>query len=374
MNDFKGDALGTVASAIGETPARTESALGFALPALITGLASNAPTTSQAAGLLDVIRRNNLDLSTFADTVSALKAPGGVTGLIDTGRPLMQSLFGGRTGSIADWMTSRSGVSRSSSSTLLSLALPLVLGAIARRVKSSGWSGSNLMALLEEQRSSLPETPGLAAALETYEKEGAPYAYSREPVHTTPVVHERETRPRRGTSWLWALPLLFLIPLIGYLFARGDRAPRTAETRPAAQATVPRAPMPEPARPVGTSGVMPAAPREFGPYRLEFQNGSSRITPASENELRELAAVLAANPEAHADVRGYTDNTGDYEANRRLSQTRATAMMNELARLGVDRSRMNAQGYGEDDPVADNATADGRRRNRRVEIHVTNER
>jgi outer membrane protein OmpA-like peptidoglycan-associated protein len=119
---------------------------------------------------------------------------------------------------------------------------------------------------------------------------------------------------------------------------------------------------------------MSGARQEFGPYRLEFQNGSSRITPASETELREVAAVLAANPRAHADVRGYTDNIGDYEANRRLSQTRATAMMNELARLGVDRSRMNAQGYGEDDPVADNATAQGRQHNRRVEIHVTNDR
>ena len=73
---------------------------------------------------------------------------------------------------------------------------------------------------------------------------------------------------------------------------------------------------------------------------------------------------------ARADINGYTDNAGDAEANRRLSEARATAMMNELVSLGVDRSRMNARGYGEEAPVADNATAEGRQRNRRVEIRV----
>src|SRR5580765_7130528 len=109
INDFKGDALSTVASTIGETPARTESALGSVLPALIGGLAIKASTTGQAAGLLDLIRRNGLDSGTFADAVSAFKAPGGATGLVNMGRPLMESLFGGRTESIADWVTSRSG-------------------------------------------------------------------------------------------------------------------------------------------------------------------------------------------------------------------------------------------------------------------------
>ena len=77
---------------------------------------------------------------------------------------------------------------------------------------------------------------------------------------------------------------------------------------------------------------------------------------------------------ARADIIGYTDNAGDAEANRRLSESHATAMMNELVSLGVDRSRLNAQGFGEEAPVADNATAEGRQRNRRVEIRVITDR
>ncbi len=381
INDFKGDTLSTAASAIGETPARTENALGSVLPALISGLANKASTSGQATDLLDIIRSNDLDSGRLADAATALKDPGRITGLGNTGRFLMESIFGGRAGSLADWAASRSGISRSSASSLLNLSLPIVLGMIGKRVKSAGWSASNLMALLEEQRSSLPDMPGLAAALnpdagrvETYKRASAPYVSTpeRERVHAAPVVHQPVPTSRR--AWLWTLPLVFLIPLFTYLITRGDEPRRVAETTTAPQVAIPRAPSPEPSKPVGTSGFFSSrVVRESGPYRIEFQAGSSGITSASENELRDAAAVLNANVRTRADINGYTGNAGDAEANRRLSEADATAMMNKLVSLGVDRSRLKAQGYGEEAPVADNTTAEGRQRNRRVEIRVMTE-
>jgi outer membrane protein OmpA-like peptidoglycan-associated protein len=371
INEFKGDTLNTVASTIGETPARTESALGSVLPALIGGLASKTATTGQATALLDIMRRNDLDTGTFADAASAFKAPGGITGLATMGRSFMESLFGGRSGAIADWVSSRSGISRSSSSSLMSLALPIVLGMIARRLKSTGWSASNLMSMLDEQRSSLPDMPGFAAALNP---DIRAEAYERDRVYATPAVHEPKSR--MSSAWLWVLPLLFLIPLF-YLMTRSDKPRRVVQTT---QVEVPRARIPdpgrpelakpEPAKPVGTSGVIL---RGFGPYKIEFQHGSPGITSAEMNELREVAALLKANTWAHASISGYTDNTGDADANLKLSEARARATMEELASLGVDRSRMSARGYGEEHPVADNATADGRQQNRRVEIHASNQ-
>ena len=68
---------------------------------------------------------------------------------------------------------------------------------------------------------------------------------------------------------------------------------------------------------------------------------------------------------------GYTDNTGNPQQNMQLSGGRATSAMNQVAAHGVDASRMTAEGYGEQNPIADNATDDGRQRNRRVEINVT---
>ena len=64
-------------------------------------------------------------------------------------------------------------------------------------------------------------------------------------------------------------------------------------------------------------------------------------------------------------------NTGDAAANLQLSQQRAENVMGELTRLGVDPSRMSAKGYGEENPIADNSTAEGRQKNRRISLRVT---
>jgi OmpA-OmpF porin, OOP family len=370
MNEFQGDTLHTVASTIGESSARTQSALGGVLPALMGGIDNNASTVDQAAGLLDLIKRNNLDFGTFGDASSAIRAPGGINGLINAGRPLLDSLFGRRAGAVTDWVASLSGINRTSSSSLLSMAAPIVLGAIAKRLKSSGWSASNLMSLLAEQRSFLGGAPAGLAALLKPEVESREY---REPVvraaHYEPIRAYAEAR-RSITPWLWALPLAFIIPFVGYLLSSGNEGRRVAMDRPAADIT--QVPVQEPARPVGTTGSVPAAatPKEFGPFTLEFQTGTSSLTAASVARLHEVVDVLEANPNAHADINGFTDSTGSDAANRRLSEARATAAAGKIAGLGIDKSRLTAQGFGAENPVADNDSADGRQRNRRVEIRV----
>ena len=79
---------------------------------------------------------------------------------------------------------------------------------------------------------------------------------------------------------------------------------------------------------------------------------------------------MRTHPRAKAEIKGYTDNAGNDAANLGLSQNRATAVMNEIADLGIDRSRMTAEGYGEANPVATNETAQGRQQNRRVEVEL----
>jgi outer membrane protein OmpA-like peptidoglycan-associated protein len=75
-----------------------------------------------------------------------------------------------------------------------------------------------------------------------------------------------------------------------------------------------------------------------------------------------------ANPDVRIEVAGHTDNTGSAAINQRLSQARAAAVRAYLARKGVAPVRMVARGYGPNDPVAPNTTAEGRARNRRVEL------
>lgn len=374
MNGFRGDSLNSIASALGQNPATTQSAFAAALPALIGGIVNKATTTDQARNLLELITRNKLDSDTFAHPSTAVKASGGIDSLMTVGGPLMEAIFGNRSGAISEWVASRAGVNRSSSSSLLSIALPIVLGLIAKRIRSTGWNASNLVRLMDDQRAYLQDAPaGLARVLG--EEETTPTTghvrtddpdVRRRHVSATPVY---ETAPRNRNVWLWALPLLFLIPLAGYFLSRhdGPRRDVAVQSRPAAREAVPARPE---ERPVGTTSE-PSAPAGLGSYRFEFGTGAQTLTTAASlQQVNEIADVLRGYPQATAEITGYTDNAGNDAANLRLSQERATAVMNKLADLGIDRSRMTAEGYGEANPVATNATGQGRQQNRRVEVDL----
>jgi lipid-binding SYLF domain-containing protein len=99
---------------------------------------------------------------------------------------------------------------------------------------------------------------------------------------------------------------------------------------------------------------------------VHFTSGKADITLNSEESLDKAAQVLKDNPDWKIRVEGYTDSVGDHDSNLKLSNDRAQAVMNWLGDHGVDRSRLTANGNGEADPVASNATDSGRRRNRRV--------
>lgn len=82
-------------------------------------------------------------------------------------------------------------------------------------------------------------------------------------------------------------------------------------------------------------------------------------------------AILKAYPKVTMKIGGYTDNTGDPQANLRLSQQRTDAVMAGLVQLGVGADRLKAEGYGQEHPIADNSTLEGRAKKRRIDIRVT---
>jgi outer membrane protein OmpA-like peptidoglycan-associated protein len=104
--------------------------------------------------------------------------------------------------------------------------------------------------------------------------------------------------------------------------------------------------------------------------RLLFDTGSATLQPASQDQLTNIAGILKAYPQVKIRIGGYTDNTGDPAANLQLSQQRADSVMAQLTQLGVDPSRMSAKGYGQEAPVADNSTEEGRQKNRRISLRV----
>jgi OmpA-OmpF porin, OOP family len=103
-----------------------------------------------------------------------------------------------------------------------------------------------------------------------------------------------------------------------------------------------------------------------------FATGSSKLLPKSFASLNNVAKILKDNPSYIADISGHTDNTGTPEKNTALSAARAEAVAAYLKSKGVAENQITAEGMGQDNPVADNKTAAGRAKNRRVEMKIRN--
>lgn len=106
------------------------------------------------------------------------------------------------------------------------------------------------------------------------------------------------------------------------------------------------------------------------PEGVTFDVGSSTLKPQFRTTLDGIAQNLGQYPNSLIDVYGHTDSTGSDAFNQTLSETRARTVANYLSMQGVSAARIRSQGLGETMPVADNATDEGRRRNRRVEIKI----
>ncbi|AQG77935.1 sodium-translocating pyrophosphatase [Spirosoma montaniterrae] len=105
--------------------------------------------------------------------------------------------------------------------------------------------------------------------------------------------------------------------------------------------------------------------------RLLFETGSATLKPESEEQLKNVAEILKAYPNVNVKLGGYTDNTGNANANLKLSGDRAASVKAELVKLGIADSRLESEGYGQEYPVASNDTEEGRAQNRRISIRVT---
>ncbi|MEO8149655.1 MAG: OmpA family protein [Bacteroidia bacterium] len=103
-------------------------------------------------------------------------------------------------------------------------------------------------------------------------------------------------------------------------------------------------------------------------YQIQFETGSALIKPESYNELDEILKSSVVAEGLKVGVYGHTDNTGNPDANQKLSEDRANAVKNYLISKGLQTNRIEVKGFGQAQPIADNKTAAGKAQNRRVQI------
>jgi outer membrane protein OmpA-like peptidoglycan-associated protein len=101
-----------------------------------------------------------------------------------------------------------------------------------------------------------------------------------------------------------------------------------------------------------------------------FETNQYAIKPESGAELNEVVQLMKDNPTLQIQINGHTDNVGKSSDNKTLSENRAKAVTNYLIAKGIAPARLSSRGYGDTQPVADNATPEGRAKNRRTELFV----
>ena len=104
---------------------------------------------------------------------------------------------------------------------------------------------------------------------------------------------------------------------------------------------------------------------------INFETGKSDIKPESQKIIDQIVEMLKSNATLKISIEGHTDNAGAIQSNQILSENRAKAAMNAIVSKGIDKSRLSSKGWGQSKPIGDNASEEGKAKNRRVEIVKT---
>jgi outer membrane protein OmpA-like peptidoglycan-associated protein len=395
------DLIRGLASDTGESGDAVQKALQGGSAAMLATLASKA----QEPGFLSQI----MNLISSFSTRSAMGATAGggssaISGSAQAGSTFLNMLFGNNLSGIQNKIAEFSSLRVSSAGSILSMAAPMVLGTLASKVNSEGLSASGLGNLITA------ELPSLRSFLPAGLSIRGPSHPRRQKVRRRSSVTSRVSHVAEGVrpttpKWLW--PVVLAVLFIGALLWFANRntssvntvnTAATASSNAAAQASNAASnaagslgAFVKAAIPGGVDLNIPENGMEnrllvyikdpnakvsretwFEFDRLNFDTGLANLQLSSQEEqLENIAKILKAYPNVHVRIDGYTDNQGDAAANLKLSQDRANAVMAHLIALSVDPFRIDAKGYGEDHPVADNSTEEGRARNRRIALRVT---
>ncbi len=405
-----------IATRLGESSQAVTAGLGAATAATLGGLASKAGDSGflgQILGLVSGGGGQNI-LGSLSSIASG--GPSGATG--DLVSKFLPMVFGAQQGQVTNQIAQQAGISAASAGGVLKMAAPLVLGYLARMHSAGTLNAGSLGNMLKAEAPSLGSLPGADMLKGAAESIGVSSGRA-----ASAIGYGADSAAASGSRWLVPLAILGAIILAWLLYrafsgagtppvgapvaaaadtarnaaataataasnAAGSAANAVSNTANAAWAALGE--MTKVKLPDGAELNVPANGVEsrliaylndpnstvsddkwFDFDRLLFDTGKATLQPASQEQLGNIAAILKAYPKVKIRLGGYTDNTGDAAANVKLSDERANGVMGELVKLGTDAARMSAKGYGEEHPVADNATEEGRAKNRRISLRVT---
>jgi len=429
FKDVVGDQLARQASGfLGESTSSTNSAISVILPAIVGGLVNKGESQGGTASILDYLKNENVDGS-ILDKLAGMFGGGDATNeVLQKGSGALDFIFGkdsSTIGKILDFVTNSSNIGRGSSSSLLKMAAPILIGILGRTVKDQGLDATGLSSLLASQKEYVKNAApnGLLGKLSLA-------AFGDQATSNTEDDEVPDTSSGSKSQigpWIFligiALTMLYLMKSCGgrepagevvdqseevlgssdgktkdnqetaeHMTKRAEEAAKdvveqvkdtAAEAKANIAAGLTSIKLPGGAEITAKTGSFVDnvynylnggtgdEKTRFTFDNLTFQSSSANLAESSSEQLNDIANILSAFPTSLIRIEGHTDNTGDPAKNQLLSEQRALAVKRALNGLGVDNVRMETKGFGQENPITSNGTEAGRRKNRRVDIYIT---
>lgn len=389
------------AGMVGETTAATRKGVAAAVPSILGALIAKGSTEGGAGSLIRLMSEHKVG-GNMLDQLAHLFGGRTMEAQVDLGNRMLDAILSEKMVGVTRLVSSVSEMSVASAAKLMALVAPTVLGGVTTAAPAGGFTAATLAGFLAEQKNclgavapaGLSELLGLGvlgmAEAPTHVAVGPTSPIVGAPLRTAVVAGGAMAAPSfLQVLWPWLLlaALLFLA-LFGLRSCLSGSKHAVVEVPVVAEAPVvaePDAPAAtELALPSGTVLTVPPGSVGENLYNfligaetgsktflfdgLTFESGSATLDANSQSTITAIAEILKAFGAVTVSVDGYTDNTGSREANVQLSQARAQAVLSALSEAGVDAARMTATGHGDDSPVADNGTEEGRAQNRRTEL------
>ncbi len=372
------------ANTLGENETGIGKAISGLAPTILAGLLGKTSDSGALSSIFNLISNTK---PSILDHLGDLVGGGNLAhnDPKDAAGQLLGTLFGPKVPAMTNAVSSFAGVKPSSTSSLLGMVGPMVMALLSKKISSDGLNLSGFSNFLQGERSSiLGALPtGLSAVLGLADMTGSGKPSSERAAST-------------GTNWMW--PLLLLLGLGGaimYYMKNCSAKPAPAQV----EVVVPTpAAEPAPAPPAKFAMQLPTGYEVVGSLtgieamllkfiqnsdsvasktnwfdfdHLLFQTASDQLDmEQSKVQLTNVFEILKAYPKVKVKIGGYTDNVGDAKKNKTLSDRRAKNVMAELVKMGIEKNRLEAEGYGQEHPVASNDTEEGRAQNRRVSVSV----
>lgn len=419
---FSNELLSKASSHLDESESGISKVISAAIPSLVGTIADKASSNDGAATVLKMATDQND--SGILDSLGGFFNSDSNSDLLSKGSGILGSLFGngGQSNMLTTLISSFAGVKGSSVGTILSMAAPALLGMIGKYTTENNVSASSLGSLLSSQKDAAMKMLPAGFSMSSLAGGGS-NAANAVTVDATSAYNNVEEKASSGFKWL--LPLILLAGLAVasyYFFQEGCTKPdNTATTEENKAPTTESAPntntaVEEPKITIdsltgvvnydlgtlgdvelpggvkltgvaangfentlvnflknGTIDTVNKKANWFNIHDVQFVSGKTEYaTPKAMAQIKNIAAILKAYPNAVLKIGGYTDVTGDAEKNKALSQSRANKLMKDIIANGAGSAQIKeAIGYGSEFAVAKAGDKEGMARDRRTAAKVS---